>query len=53
MRDRISAEAARRLEAEAEDWRQSHPLGQRGLFFVQLSTGPSYIATSPVAISAK
>jgi TPR repeat protein len=53
LRGRITAADAGRVEAQVEDWRRSHPLSQRGVFLVKLSTGPSYIATSPVTISAK
>ena len=41
------------MEAQAEDWRRNHPFSQKGLYFVKLSTGPSYITISAAAVSPK
>ena len=52
LRD-MSAEEARLVEMQVQDWRRDHPLSKRGLYFVELSTGPSYIETSTTAVSPR
>jgi hypothetical protein len=48
IRDRLSPEQASHVERQVEDWLRHHPLAQEGWYYVKLSSGPDYIAVSPL-----
>jgi TPR repeat protein len=51
LREQISDEEAAQVEARAEEWRRSHPMGEQGWYLVNLSGGPCFITVSNVAIA--